>query len=141
MTIRFIEQLADVEIAFRYVEGCFLLGQILGHFSHDRSGPMGGEHCLIATTEWRVPVGFATFYPVGNGRAWIDLVWVEASHRRLGLGRKLIEAVKVKAPELGLTRLEFGTAFENGAMRALGAGMGFSDRSINMSVTLGEGRS
>lgn len=139
MTIRFIHQLFDDENAMRYVTGSFQLGQAIGAFPRDRDAPTGGEHCVLGSTQWGVPVGFVTFYEVGHGRAWIDLVWVDAAHRRLGLGRKMMSAVRREATELGLIRLEFGTQLDNAAMRGLAASAGFGDRFIHMSLAMGEG--
>lgn len=139
MSITFIDRLADNPDALRYVTGSFQFGQATGAFPRDRLAPNGEECCVLARTKWGTPVGFVTFYDVGNGKAWIDLVWVEADHRRLGLGKKMLAVARREATARGIVRLELGTGLDNPAMRGLAGALGFADRYILMSLPLREG--
>jgi GNAT superfamily N-acetyltransferase len=138
MTIRFLDPLADDEIALAYIASSFVFGQAVGAFPLDRDGPTGGECCVLAVTQWQTPIGFATFYETGHGKAWLDLVWVEGAYRGKGLGKKLLASARREAAAMGLTRLEFGTQLNNAAMRGLAAGVGFVDRYTLMSQAIGE---
>jgi GNAT superfamily N-acetyltransferase len=141
MTIRFLDQLADDDIAFDYVASSFVFGQAVGAFPLDRDGPTGGECCVLAVTQWQTPIGFATFYETGHGKAWLDLVWVEGAYRGKGLGKKLLAAARREAAAMGLTRLEFGTQLDNAAMRGLAASVGYGERYTIMSLEVGERQS
>jgi GNAT superfamily N-acetyltransferase len=138
MTIRFLDPLADDETALAYVASSFVFGQAVGAFPLDRDGPTGGECCVLAVTQWQTPIGFATFYETGHGKAWLDLVWVEGAYRGKGLGKKLLTAARREAAAMGLTRLEFGTQLDNAAMRGLAASVGYGERYTIMSLDVGE---
>jgi GNAT superfamily N-acetyltransferase len=123
MTITLIDRLADDPRAFDYVLGAFETGQSCGYFPDARSGPDGEEHCLLASEAFGgLPVGFVTFFDTGTPRGyWLDLLWVELAHRRIGLGTKLITAAQREVVARGGSRLELGTTGDNKAMLGLAA--------------------
>jgi len=68
-------------------------------------------------------LGFATFYDVGLARLWIDVLWVDPRHRRQGIGRALIAAIRLHVS--ADYRLLLGTMTENAAMHRLADTIGF----------------
>lgn len=126
MSIEFIERLDSDERAFAYVLGCYDLGQKAGYFPLERDAPTGHEHCFLAReVVGGLPVGFATCFDMGPARGfWLDLLWVELAHRRLGLGSKLVSAVQRHALIDGRKRIELGTSVNNKPMIALAGRLG-----------------
>ncbi|HWJ86912.1 MAG TPA: GNAT family N-acetyltransferase [Pelagibacterium sp.] len=136
MPLRHIETLADDAHAFAYVAGSFELGRALGFFPKDRAGPSGGEQCILAESEFGVPVGFVTFYRADHpnyvGCVWIDLVWVEKTHRRMGVGRAMLErAIAVAESDPEVTRVELGTLSHNMRMQNLARRVGMQASRID----------
>ena len=84
---------------------------------------------FIATLEGR-GVGFTQLYPsftsIGLNRAWIlNDLYVDASARRLGVGRMLLNAAKEFAVEKGAAWLELATTKDNHAAQALYRSLGY----------------
>lgn len=127
MTIRFIDRLADEPRAFDYVLGAFETGRSCGYFPAERGAPDGEEHCVLATEAvGGLPVGFATFFDTGTARGyWLDLLWVELAHRRIGLGSKLVMAARREVLARGGARIELGTTGDNAPMLALAEKLGW----------------
>jgi GNAT superfamily N-acetyltransferase len=133
--IRHIATLSADTNALAYVEGCFAFGCALDYFPEDRNDPTGSESCILAETEFGVPVGFVTFYkPEGDahrGCLWVDLLWVEKTHRRMGVGTAMLErVVAMGQADPDIDRIEFGTGADNAAMQALGARCGILPRQV-----------
>ncbi|WP_246018252.1 GNAT family N-acetyltransferase [Pelagibacterium montanilacus] len=122
MPIRHIPLLGEDDTAWRYVSGMFRFGQDAGHFDRHRPEPTGDEQAMLAQTSAGVPVGFVTYFYLDEGKVWIDLVFVEREHRRLGLGSAMLEAVLARSSG---RKLMLGTYPGNAAMRALAARAGF----------------
>jgi len=127
--IRYIHRLADDADAFAYVAGALPFGQVLGFFPHGRPAPTGDEHCVLATSGFGVSVGFATFFePEGDhyrGCMFVDLVWVEKSHRGMGVGTALLSRVMAMTRiDSAVRYIEFGALTDNAAMQALGRKFG-----------------
>jgi GNAT superfamily N-acetyltransferase len=73
--------------------------------------------------------GFATsaiLFPVGGAEAftYVQQVYVGRAARRLGVARRLMAAVARTALDRGCRRLEWATAADNAAARALYDGLG-----------------
>ncbi len=64
-----------------------------------------GRRTLLAEDDG-VVTGFAVVDDRGDG-AWLEDLWVEPTHQRRGVGRRLFEAATATAARLGRTRLEW----------------------------------
>lgn len=79
-----------------------------------------GEELIVHTGPKLRPTSFAIFFDTDEGYCWLDLLWVDPSHRRQGLATALIDVVEIiTETELKLDRLDFGTIAENEAMQSL----------------------
>ena len=79
--------------------------------------PAGGTGCLVAELDGRL-VGFAIlnpYFPAANLTHGLFLkeLYVTASARSLGVGEKLIEAIRALAKERGASRVIWTTADTN----------------------------
>lgn len=79
--------------------------------------PVGGTACLVAERDGEL-VGFAIlnpYFPAANLSHGLFLkeLYVAASARSLGVGEKLIEAIRALARERGATRVIWTTADTN----------------------------
>lgn len=105
----------ELEDSVRHVmeggDGEFLLGYV------------GDEPAGFAQLRWR----WAVWTRALDG--WLEDLFVQEAHRRSGLGRDLVEAVKDRARERGCVRLELDVDTDNDAALALYRSTGFSDES------------
>jgi ribosomal protein S18 acetylase RimI-like enzyme len=104
----------------------------------------GGEY-LLAFDEDGSPAGVAQFRhrwsTWHSGRdGWLEDLYVVESHRRLGVGRALVDEVIARAREHGCMRLELDVDEDNPAAIALYEALGFSDRSKGSARSLLMGR-
>lgn len=85
---------------------------------------------LLASRDTQAPAGFAQLYPtfcsVSAAPIYVlyDL-YVEASARRAGIGRALVEASADHARNTGAVRLELATAITNDVAQALYEALGW----------------
>jgi GNAT superfamily N-acetyltransferase len=80
--------------------------------------------------------GFAVFGDMGNGRVWLDLIYVAPPRRRCGYGRRLMRAVVAAAQRSGFRRVLFGTAMNNAGMQGLARSEGYADEALQMAIDL-----
>ncbi|WP_265518937.1 GNAT family N-acetyltransferase [Nitratireductor luteus] len=86
----------------------FADGQAEGAFPADRDGPTGTEcYCSAVSVDGQI-LGFATWYPLNHGRAWLDLLYVETFARRRGIARALVEHVFDDARAAGCDNVQCG---------------------------------
>jgi aminoglycoside 6'-N-acetyltransferase I len=76
------------------------------------------------------PAAFATFMDAGDGRAWLDILFVKPELRRQGAATALIEAVGREAASQGFRHLLTGTMPDNEAMQRLALRLGFVQTAI-----------
>ena len=102
----------ELEDSVRHVmeggDGEFLLGYV------------GDEPAGFAQLRWR----WAVWTRALDG--WLEDLFVQEAHRRSGLGRDLVEAVKDRARERGCVRLELDVDTDNDAALALYENCGFT---------------
>ena len=75
-------------------------------------------------------VGFTQLYPtftsIGAARAWIlNDLYVSPEARRMGVGRRLMDAARAMAEETGAASLELATAKDNAGAQALYRSCGY----------------
>ncbi|RVB16159.1 N-acetyltransferase, partial [Mesorhizobium sp. M7A.F.Ca.CA.004.05.1.1] len=76
-----------------------------------------GVFALEGTGQRSKPVGMAIYYqPEGHDLVWLDLLYVEPSHRGLGIATALIERTSAAAATMGAGRLDFGALCHNTRM-------------------------
>lgn len=80
--------------------------------------------------------GFATYFDVGHGRLWLDILWVHPERRRQGIGSRLLDAVVARAG--GFEQLMLGTTVRNGPMRAMAEARGFEIEGLYYARSVGE---
>jgi GNAT superfamily N-acetyltransferase len=68
--------------------------------------------------------------------AWLDELVVDADHRRLGIGTRLIEHVISLAREKGCRRIELDSAFHRRQAHVFYDRLGFGSRALLFSKTL-----
>lgn len=85
--------------------------------------PPTGEESIVWISDGAALHGFATYFDVGHGRLWLDVLWVWPERRRQGIGGRLLDAVVARAG--GFEQVMFGTLAGNGAMQGLAASRGF----------------
>ncbi len=93
-----------------------------------------GEVVGFATAQLRVsPPIFAPGYEV-----FVDQVFVHPDFRRVGYGKRLIEAVKEWAAERGARRITAGTAYRNTEAAAFWERCGAEPLAVTLSIELQE---
>jgi GNAT superfamily N-acetyltransferase len=95
-----------------------------------------GIHVLLARDTGQI-AGLASYsflWPaVGISRSiYLKELYVSSSHRRRGLGRKLMEALTAIAVDRGCSRLEWTTDRDNADARAFYAELGFDELSAKV---------
>ncbi|HET9983273.1 MAG TPA: GNAT family N-acetyltransferase [Longimicrobiales bacterium] len=102
------------------------------------------RHHIIVAIDDRVVVGMVTavdyVHPDKAPQLWVNEIGVAPSHRRRGIGRRLLDAMLAHGRALGCTEAWLGTEETNEAARALyrGAG-GVEEPFILYSFDLGPG--
>jgi GNAT superfamily N-acetyltransferase len=71
-----------------------------------------------------------TFMIWMDGKGWLDLFYVHTAARRLGIGRRLIDAAAQRLFAIGCTDVQFGTQNGNEAMKGLGEDAGFEPSTV-----------
>lgn len=100
---------------------------------------------LLLAEDRGLPVGFASVRlipQVENGRPHAELsdLFVEARHRRRGIGRALVASAEALARERGSPRMCLVTSFDNGVARDFYRAVGYGDHALQMQKDLGEPR-
>lgn len=71
-------------------------------------------HCLVAETEDKHIIGFAshffTYYSWSGKALYIDDLYVTPSHRKQGVGKKLLDAIVQKAKDNGCFKIRWQTS-------------------------------
>jgi GNAT superfamily N-acetyltransferase len=106
------------------------VAQTAGEIIKDRMPPDSESWAFWIGSAFK-PLGFATFFEVGLDRVWLDILYVAPGARRIGLGTKLINAVRGESGRRGCRRILFGTRPSNVAMVALAGRQGFDVDSLN----------
>jgi ribosomal protein S18 acetylase RimI-like enzyme len=96
-----------------------------------RSKPFA--QCLVAWDDSKA-VGFVSCHPIERlpiiqhpPTAQIGDLWVSESHRRQGLGKRLVEDVTERAKKAGFINMEVGTLVLDARAVAFWRAMGFTD--------------
>ncbi len=93
-------------------------------------GHHGTEDVLLVADDEGAIVGCTGIQPTQIADAWSLGTWVAASHRRRGLGRRMIEAALVVAVERGVRKLALEAFSDNGPAVALYSSTGFEVEGI-----------
>lgn len=119
LDFKHIQRIGDEPRLFAFVLIAFAEEQAAGNYPAGRRVPNGDEQCWIVLDD-EMPVAFATHYvPDNTGMMWLDLLFVEESHRRHGIGAELVALVESKGWEQSCNRVEWGTGTGNEAMNSL----------------------
>lgn len=114
---------------YDFVRAGFKAGTAEGSWPTWRHGPTEEEMVVLAADDFG-PIGFATFYHVGDvERVWLDLLWVAPAHRRKSVGTRLLAAVVAYGGRHRLA-VEFGTLSGNTALRGLAESFGLQPHTI-----------
>ncbi|HEX3149998.1 MAG TPA: GNAT family N-acetyltransferase [Gemmataceae bacterium] len=89
-----------------------------------------GESVIFVAVVDGKGVGFTQLYPtftsIGVRRAWLlNDLYVSSDARRMGIGRRLMDAAKTMAVGMGAAWLELATATDNHAAQALYRSCGY----------------
>lgn len=80
------------------------------------------RHIMFVAVDNGTVVGMATaveyFQPDKNPQVWINEIGVASTHRRLGIGRSLVQALLTEAKVRGGDSAWLGTDIDNGAAQA-----------------------
>lgn len=126
-------ELARNRQLLRSVERMLGQEQRAGSIPTSREGPTGDEQVIYAGLAVE-PIGFATFFHVGGGRVWLDLLIVRKEFRSRGIGRQLFEEVRRRAGEQEHATVELGTMADNTVMQRLVGSIGLAPAGLLYAV-------
>ena len=130
--------LAEFPAAAGAVAQMFDAAQAMKFIPADRNGL--DEGALVISAHLRRSgkiIGTAVFFDAGNGRLWLDFLYIDADHRKCGYGLALLKEVKSYATKHGFRRVLLGTGLNNRPMRELASAAGFSTEALQMAVEIG----
>lgn len=121
-TIAHLDLVAPLFDAYRQFYACSPNLELAQSFLRERL-ERGESVVFVAVVDGR-GVGFTQLYPtftsIGAKRAWIlNDLYVSPDARRMGIGRKLMEAARDMAMKTGANSLELATAKDNAVAQAL----------------------
>jgi ribosomal protein S18 acetylase RimI-like enzyme len=123
-----LDLVAPLFDAYRQFYGCSPDPDVARRFLSERL-ERGESVVFVAIVDDR-GVGFTQLYPtftsVGASRAWIlNDLYIAPDARRMGIGRKLMDAARAMAEEAGAASLELATAKDNAVAQALYRSCGY----------------
>lgn len=122
---------------FTKVKDLYNTAMLDGALPHDRSDLTGDEHTLYVRGISGVILAAACYFDAGQGRVWLDFIYVRIGSRRRGYATALINRVIQIARVSGDRKVMFGTSPINKPMHALGLNFKAKRVSIVYSMEVG----
>jgi len=121
--IRMAVEIGHLEGLLYHVLARYRAAQEAGELPGDADRkPPAADHAIVWCVDAHDIVGFATFYDVDLERLWLDVLWVDPRHRRRGIAKALLTAVRERSS--ASYRIMLGTDVDNAAMRRLAESFG-----------------
>lgn len=119
---------SDFETLYQIDQGCFRPGIAYGRFELKVYLALKGSHCLVAEARRHIAAFIVT--SLTHETCHIITIDVLESHRRLGIGSRLLRAAEAGAASRGARRMVLETATDNKAAIAFWGKHGYRELGI-----------
>jgi len=124
----------------KQIEAMIACGQAEQAIPKQRRVLTGTEDVLWIADHNGNVLAMLIYFDLGEGRTWLDIVYVVPGARRRGYAGSLLQRLKALQHEAGQRSILFGTGLDNIAMQSLGRREGFAERCIEFECHLNASR-